>query len=68
MEQSYIDLTVNPFWRSFMNPSASSSTDLGIAVLRVSLGVMWVAHTLLRLRRAAAIKRSTLLAPRFGAA
>ncbi len=32
-----------------MNPSASSSTELGIAVLRVSLGVMWVAHALLKL-------------------
>ena len=35
-----------------MNPSASSSssaTQLGIAVLRVSLGVMWVAHALLKL-------------------
>lgn len=31
-----------------MNPS-SSSTDLGIAALRLSLGVMWVAHALLKL-------------------
>jgi len=31
-----------------MNPS-SSSTDLGIAALRISLGVMWVAHALLKL-------------------
>lgn len=31
-----------------MNPS-SSSTDLGIATLRLSLGVMWVAHALLKL-------------------
>lgn len=32
-----------------MDPSASSSTQLGIAVLRVSLGVMWIAHALLKL-------------------
>ncbi|HUG26268.1 DoxX family protein [Piscinibacter sp.] len=32
-----------------MNPSVSSSTQLGIAVLRVSLGVMWIAHALLKL-------------------
>lgn len=32
-----------------MNPSVSSSTQLGIAVLRVSLGVMWLAHALLKL-------------------
>jgi putative oxidoreductase len=32
-----------------MNPSAPSSTQLGIAVLRVSLGVMWIAHALLKL-------------------
>lgn len=32
-----------------MNPSPSSSTELGIAVLRVSLGVMWIAHALLKL-------------------
>lgn len=32
-----------------MNPSSSSSTDLGIAALRISLGVMWVAHALLKL-------------------
>lgn len=28
---------------------SSSSTQLGIAVLRVSLGVMWIAHALLKL-------------------
>lgn len=32
-----------------MDPSLSSSTQLGIAVLRVSLGVMWIAHALLKL-------------------
>jgi len=34
-----------------MNPSvpSSSSTQLGIALLRVSLGVMWIAHALLKL-------------------
>ena len=33
-----------------MNHHASSpSTDLGIAVLRISLGVMWLAHALLKL-------------------
>lgn len=32
-----------------MNSSASASTQLGIAVLRSSLGIMWVAHALLKL-------------------
>jgi putative oxidoreductase len=33
-----------------MNPAIPpSSTDLGIAVLRVSLGAMWIAHALLKL-------------------
>lgn len=32
-----------------MDPSASSSTQFGIALLRVSLGVMWIAHALLKL-------------------
>ncbi|WP_372824705.1 DoxX family protein [Polaromonas sp.] len=32
-----------------MNASLPPSTDLGIAVLRVSLGVMWIAHALLKL-------------------
>lgn len=32
-----------------MNSSASTSTQLGIAVLRSSLGIMWVAHALLKL-------------------
>jgi len=32
-----------------MNASLSPSTDLGIAVLRVSLGAMWIAHALLKL-------------------
>ena len=32
-----------------MNPSVSTSTQLGIAVLRVSLGVMWIAHAMLKL-------------------
>lgn len=32
-----------------MDLSVSSSTQLGIAVLRVSLGVMWIAHALLKL-------------------
>ncbi|WP_298830528.1 DoxX family protein [uncultured Piscinibacter sp.] len=32
-----------------MNPSASFTTQLGIALLRVSLGVMWIAHALLKL-------------------
>ena len=32
-----------------MNLSAPSSTQLGITVLRVSLGTMWVAHALLKL-------------------
>jgi putative oxidoreductase len=34
-----------------MSPSvpSSSSTQLGIALLRVSLGVMWIAHALLKL-------------------
>lgn len=29
--------------------TSSSSTSLGIALLRVSLGVMWIAHALLKL-------------------
>ena len=32
-----------------MHASVSSSTQLGITVLRVSLGVMWIAHALLKL-------------------
>lgn len=32
-----------------MNPSVPSSTQFGIALLRVSLGVMWIAHALLKL-------------------
>ncbi len=32
-----------------MNPSTPSSAPLGIALLRVSLGVMWIAHALLKL-------------------
>lgn len=32
-----------------MNLSASSSAQLGTAVLRVSLGAMWIAHALLKL-------------------
>jgi len=32
-----------------MDPFVSSSTQLGISVLRVSLGVMWIAHALLKL-------------------
>ena len=32
-----------------MDPSFSSSTHVGIAVLRVSLGLMWIAHALLKL-------------------
>ena len=32
-----------------MDPSSSSSTQLGIAVLRMSLGVMWIAHAMLKL-------------------
>lgn len=32
-----------------MEPTASSSTQLGITVLRVSLGVMWISHALLKL-------------------
>ena len=32
-----------------MNPGHSSSTQFGITVLRVSLGVMWIAHALLKL-------------------
>ena len=32
-----------------MNPSASDSTRLGIALLRVSLGTMWISHALLKL-------------------
>lgn len=32
-----------------MNPSHPASTQLGIALLRVSLGVMWIAHALLKL-------------------
>ena len=32
-----------------MDPSFSSSTQLGIAVLRMSLGVMWIAHAMLKL-------------------
>jgi putative oxidoreductase len=46
--QSYIDGIRHP--RSqHMHPSSSSSIQLGIAVLRVSLGVMWIAHALLKL-------------------
>jgi hypothetical protein len=29
-----------------MSPSVSSSTPLGMAVLRVSLGSLWIAHAL----------------------
>lgn len=32
-----------------MDPSFSSATQIGIAVLRVSLGAMWIAHALLKL-------------------
>lgn len=32
-----------------MDPHTSSSTQLGITVLRVSLGVMWIAHAMLKL-------------------
>lgn len=35
-----------------MNPNATShpsATDLGLALLRVSLGTMWIAHALLKL-------------------
>ena len=32
-----------------MNPSVPSSKQFGIALLRVSLGVMWIAHALLKL-------------------
>ncbi len=32
-----------------MHASDSSSTQLGITLLRVSLGVMWIAHALLKL-------------------
>lgn len=32
-----------------MNPSVPPSTQLGIALLRVSLGAMWIAHALLKL-------------------
>ena len=32
-----------------MAPASSLSTQLGITVLRVSLGVMWIAHALLKL-------------------
>lgn len=32
-----------------MNPSIPSSTQIGIALLRISLGIMWMAHALLKL-------------------
>ena len=32
-----------------MDPSSLPSTQLGITVLRMSLGVMWIAHSLLKL-------------------
>ncbi len=32
-----------------MDPSANLSAQIGIALLRVSLGVMWIAHALLKL-------------------
>jgi len=32
-----------------MNPSAPFSMQLGIALLRASLGIMWIAHALLKL-------------------
>jgi putative oxidoreductase len=32
-----------------MQASLSTSTQLGIALLRVSLGIMWIAHALLKL-------------------
>jgi len=33
-----------------MNPTSSTATsDLGVTVLRVSLGIMWIAHALLKL-------------------
>ena len=32
-----------------MDPSSSPSTQLGITVLRMSLGVMWIAHSMLKL-------------------
>lgn len=38
-----------PISRHIMDASVSSSTQLGISVLRVSLGVMWFAHALLKL-------------------
>jgi putative oxidoreductase len=36
-------------WSHTMNFSDPSSTQIGIALLRVSLGVMWIAHALLKL-------------------
>jgi putative oxidoreductase len=32
-----------------MNPSSLSASQFGVAALRVSLGVMWIAHALLKL-------------------
>lgn len=32
-----------------MSPSSASSAPYGVALLRISLGVMWVAHALLKL-------------------
>lgn len=32
-----------------MSPSIPSSTEIGVALLRISLGIMWMAHALLKL-------------------
>jgi putative oxidoreductase len=34
---------------SSLSPSSTTSAELGIALLRVSLGTMWIAHALLKL-------------------
>jgi putative oxidoreductase len=48
LSQSYSE-TTQTFLELPMNSSPSTTTDLGIAVLRVSLGTMWIAHALLKL-------------------
>lgn len=40
---------LQPFWSHTVNPSAPSSTQIGITVLRVSLAVMWISHALVKL-------------------
>src|SRR3954470_8827996 len=45
--QSYSGSNPHP-WSPRMSAPSPSSTELGITVLRLSLGVMWISHALLK--------------------